>query len=73
MLIMAPNVLLLDEPLKGLDYASIQAVMHILATVQRDLNLTLILISHQLSGLDDLVDLHLQLADRHLTYREVSA
>ncbi|WP_341778926.1 ABC transporter ATP-binding protein [Levilactobacillus sp. HBUAS70063] len=73
MLIMAPNVLLLDEPLKGLDYASIQAVIHILTTVQRDLNLTLILISHQLSGLDDLVDLHLQLADRHLTYRGVSA
>ncbi|NLR32994.1 ABC transporter ATP-binding protein [Levilactobacillus tujiorum] len=73
MLIMAPDVLLLDEPLKGLDYASIQAVMTILKTVQQDLNLTLILISHQLSGLDDLVDLHLTLADRHLTYQGVSA
>lgn len=73
MLIMAPAVLLLDEPLKGLDYDSIQVVMHILTTVQRDLHLTLVLISHQLSGLDDLVDLHLQLADRHLTYLGVSA
>ena len=71
MLIMAPAVLLLDEPLKGLDYASIQAVMHILTMVQRDLNLTLILISHQLSGLNDLVDLHLQLADHQLTYQGV--
>jgi len=41
--------------------------------VQRELDLTLILISHQLSGLDDLVDLHLQLADQHLTYQGVRA
>lgn len=73
MLIMAPEVLLLDEPLKGLDYASIQAVMAILKTVQHDLDLTLILISHQLSGLDALVDLHLQLEDHQLTYQEVHA
>ncbi|MFD1548808.1 ABC transporter ATP-binding protein [Levilactobacillus fuyuanensis] len=73
MLMMTPEVLLLDEPLKGLDYASIQTVMAILTTVQRELDLTLILISHQLSGLDDLVDLHLQLADKQLTYQGVSA
>jgi len=68
MLIMAPDVLLLDEPLKGLDFASIQVVMHILTTVQRDLNLTLIMVSHQLSGLDDLITLHLHLDQQHLTY-----
>ncbi|WP_125580581.1 ABC transporter ATP-binding protein [Levilactobacillus cerevisiae] len=69
MLMMAPAVLLLDEPLKGLDFASIQAVMHILTTAQHDLQLTLIMISHQLSGLDDLITLHLTLADHHLTYK----
>nr|WP_125763282.1 ABC transporter ATP-binding protein [Levilactobacillus mulengensis] len=73
MLIMAPAVLLLDEPLKGLDFASIQVVMHILTTVQRDLHLTLIMISHQLSGLDDLITLHLALADHHLTYKGAPA
>jgi energy-coupling factor transport system ATP-binding protein len=72
MLIMAPNVLLLDEPLKGLDFASIQVVMRILTTVQRDLNLTLIMISHQLSGLDDLITLHLALDHQQLTYQEAT-
>lgn len=70
MLMMAPQVLLLDEPLKGLDYDSIQAVLSILKTVQHDLQLTLIMISHQLSGLDGFVTLHLQLADCQLRYQE---
>jgi len=68
MLIMAPQVLLLDEPLKGLDLASIQTTMQILTSVQQDLGLTLILISHQLSGLDGLVTHHLRLMDHHLLY-----
>ncbi|AYM02576.1 ABC transporter ATP-binding protein [Levilactobacillus yiduensis] len=72
MLMMAPNVLLLDEPLKGLDFASIQVVMQILTTVQRDLKLTLIMISHQLSGLDDLITLHLALDHQQLTYQEAT-
>lgn len=67
---MAPQVLLLDEPLKGLDYDSIQTVLSILKTVQHDLQLTLIMISHQLSGLDGFVTLHLQLADCQLRYQE---
>ncbi|ABJ64893.1 ABC transporter ATP-binding protein [Levilactobacillus brevis] len=70
MLMMAPQVLLLDEPLKGLDYDSIQTVLSILKTVQHDLQLTLIMISHQLSGLDGFVTLHLQLADCQLRYQE---
>lgn len=73
MLIMAPDVLLLDEPFKGLDYESIQTVIQILKRVQRELNLTYILVSHQLSGLDTFIDYHLQLADQHLTYLGVSA
>lgn len=70
MLMMAPDVLLLDEPLKGLDLASIHAALDLLATTQAALHLTIILISHQLSGLDDFVDYHLALADQHLTYRD---
>lgn len=73
MLMMAPAVLLLDEPLKGLDFASIQVVMQLLTTVQHDLNLTLIMISHQLSGLDDLITHHLVLTNHQLIYQGVSA
>lgn len=73
MLIMAPDVLLLDEPFKGLDYQSLQTVIRILKDVQRDLDLTYILVSHQLSGLDTFADYHLQLTDQHFVYRGVSA
>ncbi|WP_304055063.1 ABC transporter ATP-binding protein [Levilactobacillus namurensis] len=69
MLMMAPDVLLLDEPLKGLDLASIHAVRQLLTTTQADLKLTLVLISHQLSGLDSFIDYHLALADQHFSYQ----
>lgn len=72
MLMMAPDVLLLDEPLKGLDLASVHAVLQLLATTQRDLHLTVVLISHQLSGLDAYVDYHLALTDHHFIYQEAS-
>ncbi|MFC6274413.1 ABC transporter ATP-binding protein [Levilactobacillus tangyuanensis] len=68
MLIMAPPVLLLDEPFKGLDLASVTTVVAILREIQAEFKLTLILVSHQLSGLDDLVDYHLQLDHQHLQY-----
>lgn len=70
MLIMAPDVLLLDEPLKGLDLASIHAALDLLTTTQRDLHLTLILISHQLSGLDAFVDYHLVLHQQQFSYHD---
>lgn len=73
MLMMAPDVLLLDEPLKGLDLDSIHAALDLLTTTQQALNLTLILISHQLSGLDEFVDYHLALSDRHFGYRDKEA
>ena len=72
MLMMAPDVLLLDEPLKGLDLASVHAALHLLATTQRDLHLTVVLISHQLSGLDAYVDYHLALTDHHFVYQEAT-
>lgn len=73
MLMMAPEVLLLDEPFKGLDLNSIQAALTLLTTTQRDLDLTLIIISHQLGGLSPYVDYHLDLAHQQLTYQGVTA
>lgn len=73
MLIMAPPVLLLDEPLKGLDLQSIKVVVHLLQTAKEQLNQTQLLISHQLVGLAPLVDYHVNFADQHLSYEGVSA
>ena len=72
MLIMAPDVLLLDEPLKGLDLQSVQAALKLLTTTQRDLHLTLVMISHQLGGLNDYVDYHLALTHQQFVYQEAT-
>ncbi|MDT6981190.1 ATP-binding cassette domain-containing protein [Levilactobacillus zymae] len=72
LLIMAPNVLLLDEPLKGLDLQSVHAALTLLTTTQQDLNLTLVMISHQLSGLNDYVDYHLALTHQQFVYQEAT-
>ncbi|RRK10434.1 ABC transporter ATP-binding protein [Lactiplantibacillus garii] len=68
MLIMQSPVLLMDEPLKGLDLSSIHALVKLLQTVQAATQQTLIIISHQLTGLTPLIDYHLRLADHQLQY-----
>lgn len=70
MLITAPPVLLLDEPLKGLDLDSVATVAQFLREASRQLDETLIVISHQLTGLTQVADYHLQLANQTLTYQE---
>nr|WP_243674174.1 ATP-binding cassette domain-containing protein [Lentilactobacillus kisonensis] len=71
MLIMNPPVLLLDEPFKGLDYRSLEVVVGFLRRAKESFNQTQIIISHQLSGLDTLIDYHANFADQNLTYQEV--
>lgn len=71
MLIMASPVLLLDEPLKGLDLASVKIVVDLLQQAKQLFNQTQIIISHQLTGLSSLIDLHVLFEDHQLTYREV--
>lgn len=71
MLIMASPVLLLDEPLKGLDLASVKIVVELLQQAKHLFNQTQIIISHQLTGLAPLIDLHVLFKDHQLTYQEV--
>lgn len=69
MLIMNPPVLLLDEPFKGLDYRSLKIVTDFLQQAKTDYGQTQIIISHQLSGLEDLIDYHAHFQDQNLTYQ----
>jgi len=71
MLIMNPPVLLMDEPFKGLDYHSLEVVVGFLNRAKTDFHQTQIIISHQLSGLDTLIDYHAAFEDQNLTYQEV--
>ncbi|MET0453659.1 MAG: ATP-binding cassette domain-containing protein [Mycobacterium sp.] len=57
-----PRVLILDEPLAGLDAASQRGLLGLLSTLRREAGLTVIVISHDFSGLEELCPrtLHLQ-------------
>ncbi|CAH1853678.1 ABC transporter ATP-binding protein [Convivina praedatoris] len=59
MLIMAPAVLLLDEPLAGLDVKSAQILVSLIDSVQKACHLSLVIISHQVQPLVPILDYHL--------------
>jgi len=68
MLIMQSPVLLMDEPLKGLDLASVTALVDLLQTTITTTHQTLIVISHQLTGLTPLIDYHLHFDHQQLEW-----
>jgi len=49
-----PRAIILDEPLAGLDAASRRGLLALLADLRRDTGLTVIVISHDFSGLEEL-------------------
>jgi energy-coupling factor transport system ATP-binding protein len=57
-----PRALILDEPLAGLDAASQRGLLRLLGDLRRDAGLTLVIISHDFSGLEEVCPrtLHLQ-------------
>lgn len=67
MLIMGQPVLLFDEPLAGLDYDSIQALMRLIKATIQDNHLSGLMISHQRAGLANFVDYELNLKHASLT------
>ena len=69
-LINRPKVLLLDEPFSGLDLHSLHNVVDLIKVSQKVYPQTMIIISHQLEGLEKLIDQHVKLADCQLSYRE---
>jgi energy-coupling factor transport system ATP-binding protein len=58
----SPRALILDEPLAGLDAASGRGLLRLLEELRRHAGLTVVVISHDFSGLEDLCPriLHLQ-------------
>lgn len=67
MLIMAQPVMLLDEPFAGLDHASLQRVLRLLHQVATDLQIGMLIISHQRVGVVDQFDYEIRLANHQLT------
>lgn len=59
----SPRVLILDEPLAGLDAASQRGLLRLLAARRRDTGLTVVVISHDFAGLEDLCPRTLHLRD----------
>ncbi|NKE63429.1 ATP-binding cassette domain-containing protein, partial [Lentzea sp. PSKA42] len=49
-----PRAIILDEPLAGLDAASSRGLLALLADLRRTTGLTVIVISHDFSGLEEL-------------------
>jgi energy-coupling factor transport system ATP-binding protein len=58
-----PRAIILDEPLAGLDAVSSRGLLTLLAGLRRTTGLTVIVISHDFSGLDDLCLRTVQLRD----------
>lgn len=69
MLIGANNVILLDEPLSGLDQKSINDVLKLMTDSQKQLHQTFLIISHQIDdALNKLCDYHLLFSHQNLKY-----
>jgi energy-coupling factor transporter ATP-binding protein EcfA2 len=62
----SPRVLILDEPLAGLDAASQRGLVRLLADRRRDTGLTVVVISHDFAGLEELCPRALHLRDGRL-------
>jgi energy-coupling factor transport system ATP-binding protein len=62
----SPRVLILDEPLAGLDAASQRGLVRLLAERRRDTGLTVVVISHDFAGLEELCPRILHLRDGRL-------
>jgi energy-coupling factor transporter ATP-binding protein EcfA2 len=69
----SPRVLILDEPLAGLDAASQRGLVRLLADRRRDSGLTVIVISHDFAGLEELCPRTLHLRDGRLEPAPVRA
>lgn len=70
MLITGHQVLLIDEPLSGLDQQSIKLVLTLMRECQKQLQQTYLIISHQTAELAQFCDYHLVFADQQLKYVE---
>jgi energy-coupling factor transport system ATP-binding protein len=59
----SPRALILDEPLAGLDAASQRGLLTLLEDLRRERGLTVVVISHDIAGLEELCPRTLDLRD----------
>ena len=59
----APRAVILDEPLAGLDAASARGLLRLLEDLRRNAGLTVVIISHDFSGMEDVCPRTLHLRD----------
>ncbi|WP_144209435.1 ATP-binding cassette domain-containing protein [Mycobacterium tilburgii] len=69
----SPRVLILDEPLAGLDVGSQRGLLRLLERLRREQGLTLIVISHDSAGLKDVCPRTLHLRDGVLSAASTSS
>jgi energy-coupling factor transporter ATP-binding protein EcfA2 len=69
----SPRALILDEPLAGLDAASQRGLLRLLEDLRRRAGLTVVVISHDFSGLEELCPRTLHLHDGALTAASTAA
>ena len=69
----SPRVLILDEPLAGLDAAGRRGLVRLLADRRRETGLTIVVISHDFAGLEELCPRTLHLRDGMLEPAPVEA
>lgn len=69
MLIMGQEILLMDEPFAGLDHNSLQRLLLLIEQSKHRFPQTILIVSHQLDHLAGVVDYHLSLTNRQLSYQ----
>ncbi|WP_111511865.1 ATP-binding cassette domain-containing protein [Mycobacterium kyogaense] len=69
----SPRALILDEPLAGLDAASAQGLVRLLEDLRRRRRLTVVVISHDFAGLENLCPRTLHLRDGQLATAPTAA
>ncbi|MCK0173509.1 ATP-binding cassette domain-containing protein [Mycolicibacterium sp. F2034L] len=69
----SPRALILDEPLAGLDAASARGLLRLLADLRRTAGLTVVVISHDFSGMEELCSRTLHLRDGALVTPQTAA
>ncbi|MDI3314063.1 MAG: DUF2232 domain-containing protein [Mycobacterium sp.] len=69
----SPRALILDEPLAGLDAATARGLLRLLDDLRRDRGLTLVVISHDFAGLEELCPRTLHLRDGSLEAASAAA
>lgn len=68
-LVSTPEFLILDEPMTGVDKESKESLFHLLSHINREHNITILMITHDLDEIEDNVNKVFEIKDKKI--REV--